>query len=174
MLSETILTAFHEAGHAFAAVEMGLGACIKQVRIEGRGVRARYGMMEYFHRRHRPARFDFSRPEWANLELVVCMAGPMAEAFRRSGIENVELNSDWDQDSADFHGMRNYAEIVGSAIDKGRDDVLLEAAHFTHELLRDGWATVEAIAAALLEGDLTGFEVADICSRNSYQPGSKA
>lgn len=157
------LTAYHEAGHAFASCEMGMQCCIRHVTIH------RGGCMVYFDRHRRPVRYAKSfehTPHIANLELVVQVAGPMAESMllRDGRIET------FTQAEHDIEGARRYSKAVAEATGRTRHEVALEAINFTRELLRDGWPTVQAIAEALLsdefDGTLSGFQVADICRRH--------
>jgi len=152
------LTAFHEASHALTAWMVGLGECVKSVSIiDG-------GCMEYFERPHRAAKYDFEKPELAYMELPVQQAGPLGEAMFTHGLENVDIFADWEQDGSDWIGMRHYAEIIAESTGQERDDVLLEGAQFTRDLLRDDWHAVEAIAAKLLEVEsMSGFELSDLC-----------
>lgn len=156
--------AYHEAGHAVAAVVQGLEVQRATIAAD----HEEWGCVEVA-----PVEDDFS-PEWDPPEkvkevleprLVTLLAGRVAEELRAGGVALSETDeSDW----GDRQAVVEFADCLAGGPEQTQTlvDSLIERAR---ELLIENWPAVAAVAQALLEREtLSGEEVAAaIGPRNS-------
>ena len=153
---ELELTAYHEAGHAVVASLLRFP--VDRVSIDRVGEFS--GAMLY-----RKSGIAFGSPSVSRREIIVVVAGPLAEAIRCYGEENVSLEPNWNQDAYDFQSARHYADIIARSDCCDRLAVLSEAVGKAYRLLIRPfvWSAIEAVANELLmRRTISGERVAEL------------
>ena len=171
-------TAYHEAGHAVIALACGdpvgmVTIALKNPHMAGAGHPTGLGYT-YTRDRNGDRQFvsidldAFGNPahkrEWGpkecRAEILLCMAGAMAEAVYR---EHADPLTAWRKlaSPSDMSGARLGRRKLGETAKSWP-----EYASECLELVRQYWAMIEAVAKALVQKEtLSGYEVDSICQR---------
>jgi hypothetical protein len=156
MIDQTIdereIASIHESAHAVVAHIFNRPTRRLLIRPNGSGLATTQALDPR-------ARRKFSPDEWDGLvleEVMVCMAGPVAERLYSGKADRAPA-------AVDCAGADDWLGMVGIVDDELFEDALLSD---VEETLMENWPAVEAIAERLLrDGSMTGDDVAEICRR---------
>ncbi len=182
--SERVATAYHEAGHAVIGRARRLPIALATINPRGRkagyvtGITDRAEPIgevwrwdaeaEKIHRTKHAAHLDAygnavpprepPTVERCEAEILMCIAGPLADALHTHGDA-----SRWREEasSSDMANARLWRERLG---EKAREWPDYERE--TAKLVRKFWSMIEAVAKALLKRDfVSGYDIDTICTR---------
>ncbi len=150
-LEEETLTAYHEAGHAFAALFFGGKVLRVSIDPENDGGRRRYGetVVKWNPRR-------FSDREMAELSVIVALAGPTAEMICQNEPVHPAYVAEW---ADDWKQAMDVLQFIPSV--RKRVEHLEKAVREIHRVFMTDsyWEVIAAIADALLAHEILDEEM---------------
>jgi hypothetical protein len=171
-MSEIVrLAAYHEAGHAVAALVLGVG--VEYLSIDPRFIRVQKAIREanvigfVRHPRFRWSRDKARRLGQVQHRVMVCYAGAIAEkmAASKKSLTHIENCAEQDRRTARF-----YAGLVAES-QTSRALLLAYLEDRAREVVEEEWCAVTAVAEALgLCATLTGKDVAFLRRQAFLEP----
>jgi hypothetical protein len=162
---QLVASAFHESGHAVAAVRLDSWKGIGVVTIDPRIAEGQHGMV--LRRSRIPDVFDAEKLTASirrnvRLEMTIGLAGPFAETHLRAAVgamrgRRARVATAESSDSLHVIGL---ADLLHPSDDLKRHNEIARATQRANTLVLKNWEPIQQVAVLLLiRGTLTGSEV---------------